>query len=67
MSPDTGAPLPMMPTQLGTHSSFSASSLVNTVRPSTVMPGGTKGTLPVAMMTSRALTSPPTSTRPGRP
>jgi hypothetical protein len=30
-------------------------------------PGGTKGTLPVAMITSFAVTWPPTSTRPGRP
>lgn len=30
-------------------------------------PGGTNGTLPVAMMTSLAVTWPPTSTRPGRP
>lgn len=30
-------------------------------------PGGTKGTDPVAMMMSRAETSPPTSTRPGSP
>ena len=29
------------------------------------MPGGTKGTEPVAMMMSRAVTVPPTSTRPG--
>ncbi len=36
-----------------------------TVLPSMGMPGGTKGTEPVAMMMLRAVTLPPTSTRPG--
>jgi hypothetical protein len=36
-----------------------------TVLPSMGMPGGTKGTEPVAMMMLRAVTVPPTSTRPG--
>ena len=35
-----------------------------TVLPSMGMPGGTNGTEPVAMMMSRAVTVPPTSTRP---
>ena len=34
---------------------LTASSLVNTVRPSVSMPGGTNGSEPVAMITSRAL------------
>ncbi len=37
-----------------------------TVLPSIGMPGGTKGTEPVASMMSLAVTSPPTSTRPGK-
>lgn len=37
-----------------------------TVLPSMGMPGGTKGTEPVASMMSLAVASPPTSTRPGR-
>lgn len=37
---------------------------VFTVLPSMGMPGGTKGTEPVAIMMSFAVTVPPTSTRP---
>ena len=56
----------MIATHLGIHSSLSAWSDVNTVLPSIGIPGGTKGTEPVAIITSRAVTVPPTSTRPGR-
>lgn len=56
-----------MAIQLGSHSSLSAWSEVKTVLPSMEIPGGTKGTDPVAMMMSFAVTLPPTSTRPGRP
>ena len=44
----------MIVIQRGSHSRLMASSLVNTVRPSVVMPGGTKGSEPVATITSRA-------------
>ena len=40
---------------------------LRTVLPSMGMPGGTKGTEPVAMMMSLAVTVPPTSTRPASP
>mmetsp|Transcript_18201 Transcript_18201/g.60884 ORF Transcript_18201/g.60884 Transcript_18201/m.60884 type:complete len:207 (+) Transcript_18201:1182-1802(+) len=54
-------PEPMIATQSGTHSSLRASSEVNTVLPSTSMPGGTNGTEPVAMMMSLAVTTRPES------
>ena len=44
----------MIVIQRGSHSRLIASSLVNTVRPSVSMPGGTKGSEPVARITSRA-------------
>ena len=45
----------MIASQRGSHSRFTASSLVNTVRPSVSMPRGTNGSEPVARITSRAL------------
>ena len=47
----------MMAIQRGSHSRLMASSLVNTVRPSVSMPGGTKGSDPVAMITSLAVST----------